>query len=162
MKAAQEETLLAALPQLPPEVYLVLTARRLDQRKKGVKQLKDLVEVVYCPPLKNYEAKNWLLQEAKALGLALSSRELDLLLEAKGTSLLALKSELVKIKTYCGDGAKPASAEEWRTLLGSGGDEYLRHDRRGAGREDRSGVKPPPPVIGRRRTGAENSGPFGE
>ncbi|NLW59440.1 MAG: DNA polymerase III subunit delta [Firmicutes bacterium] len=118
MKAAQEETLLAALPQLPPEVYLVLTARRLDQRKKGVKQLKDLVEVVYCPPLKNYEAKNWLRQEAKALGLALSSRELDLLLEAKGTSLLALKSELVKIKTYCGDGAKPASAEEWRTLLG--------------------------------------------
>ena len=118
MKTAQEETLLAALPHLPPEVFLILTARNLDQRKKGVKQLKTLVETVYCAPLKSYEAKRWLRQEAKALGLDLTPRELDLLLEAKGTSLFSLKNELEKIKTYCGEGAKPASREEWTTLLG--------------------------------------------
>lgn len=118
MKTAQEETLLAALPHLPPEVFLILTARSLDQRKKGVKQLKALVETVYCAPLKSYEAKRWLRQEAKGLGLDLSSHELDLLLEAKGTSLFSLKNELDKIKTYCGQGAKPASTEEWNALLG--------------------------------------------
>ncbi|NLM36755.1 MAG: DNA polymerase III subunit delta [Firmicutes bacterium] len=118
MKAAQEEALLVALPQLPPEVFLIMTARSLDQRKKEVKQLKTLVETVYCEPLKGYEAKGWLRQEAKALGLDLSPQELDLLLEAKGTSLFSLKNELEKIKTYCAQGAKPASLAEWRALLG--------------------------------------------
>ncbi|MBA2133130.1 DNA polymerase III subunit delta [Capillibacterium thermochitinicola] len=122
LKAAHEETLLAALPHLPPEVFLVLTARNLDQRKKGVKQLKTFVETVYCEPLKSYEAKGWLRQEAKALGLDLAPHELDLLLEAKGTSLFSLKNELEKIKTYCAHGAKPASMAEWHTLLGEAGE----------------------------------------
>lgn len=120
MKTAQEETLLAALPQLPPGVFLILTARSLDQRKKGAKQLKALVETVYCTPLKSYEAKNWLRQEAKSLGLDLSPAELDLLLAAKGTSLFSLKNELDKIRAYCGQGKKPTSMEEWNTLLGEG------------------------------------------
>lgn len=120
MKTAQEEVLLTALPQLPPEVILILTARHLDLRKKGVKQLKALVETVDCASLKSYEAKKWLNREAKALDLDLSPRELDLLIEVKGTSLFSLRNELEKVKTYCGKGKKPASVEEWHLLLGEG------------------------------------------
>ena len=116
LKTAQEEVLVAGLPRLVPGVMLVLTARQLPQ--KTVKQLKPLVEMVECGPLKAYEAKRWVAQEGKALGLQLSPPQIDLLLEMKGTSLFVLKNELVKVKTYCGEKQKTVSMDEWGALLG--------------------------------------------
>lgn len=118
MKPAQEGAILAALPRLAPGVFLILTARHLDQRKKAVKEIKAMVETVDCAPLKLYEAKRWVSQEAKARGLKLTPAQIDLLLEMKGTSLFSLDQELEKVKTYCGGEGKMVSMEEWSSLLG--------------------------------------------
>lgn len=118
MKPAQEEILLAALPRLAPGVFLILTARHLDQRKKAVKEIMALVETVDCAPFKLYEAKRWVSQEAKERGLKLTPAQIDLLLEMKGTSLFALDNELEKVKTYCGGAGQVIPMEEWSALLG--------------------------------------------
>lgn len=118
MKPGQEEVILAALPRLAPGVFLILTARHLDQRKKAVKEIMAMVETVDCAPFKLYEAKRWVSQEAKARGLKLTPAQLDLLLEMRGTSLLALANELAKVKTYCGGMGQAVPPEEWSALLG--------------------------------------------
>jgi DNA polymerase-3 subunit delta len=116
LTTAQERVLRAGLSKLAPGVILILTARRLPE--KFLKELKPLVETVECRPLKVHEAKRWVVQEGKALGLQLSPPQIDLLLEMKGTSLFVLKNELVKVKTYCGEEQKAVSMAEWGALLG--------------------------------------------
>ncbi|NLY91456.1 MAG: DNA polymerase III subunit delta [Firmicutes bacterium] len=118
LKPAQEEAILTALPRLAPGVFLIMTAGHLDQRKKAVKEIKAMVETVDCAPLKLYEAKRWVSQEAKARGLKLTPAQIDLLLEMKGTSLFSLDRELEKVKTYCGGEEQAVSMAEWSCLLG--------------------------------------------
>ena len=116
LNTAAEEVLLAGLPGLAPGVFLILTANHLDQQKR--KYFKDMVETVDCAPLKVYEAKRWVDQEARTIGLQLSPSQIDLLLDMKGTSLFGLKNELVKVKTYCGKDQKTVTMVEWDSLLG--------------------------------------------
>lgn len=127
IKTAQEEALLAALPRLAPGVFLCLTARHLDQRKKAIKELKTKVETVECASLKIYEAKRWVGQEAKAFGLQLTPAQIDLLLEMKGTSLFGLANELKKVRIYCAADQKTIPMEEWTLLLGEASETNIFH-----------------------------------
>lgn len=118
MKANLETTFLNLLPNTADGVYIVLTARHLDRRKKFIKELLPMVETSDCPILKVYEARKWVDQEAKKLGLNLSPEQRNLLLEVKGVSLMSIHNELIKLRTFLSGEKAMVSMEEWSSLLG--------------------------------------------
>ncbi len=118
IKAAYESIILDSLQKTVPGVFVVITARQLDRRKKFIKEMMAMVATIECPSLKVYEAKSWVRQEAKKLGLNLSNQQVDLLLEMKGTSLMSLNNELVKLRIFMGEEKGPVSTGEWSSLLG--------------------------------------------
>lgn len=118
MKANLDSTFLRLLANPASGVYIVLTARHLDRRKKFTKELSALVEICECPVLKVYEARRWVQQEARKLGLQLSTEQVNQLLEAKGVSLWSLYNELIKLRTFLGGEQTVVSQEDWGSLLG--------------------------------------------
>ena len=118
IKANLEGIFLRYLANPPRGVYIVLTARHLDRRKKFTKELSALVELCACPVLKVYEARKWVQQEAQKLRLRLSTAQINQLLEVKGVSLGSLYSELIKLRTFLGGEQTEVTKEEWSALLG--------------------------------------------
>ncbi len=118
VKANLESVFLRLLAHPANGVYVVLTARQLDRRKKFTKELTALVELCECPVLKVYEARKWVQQEAQKLKLRLSTDQINQLLEVKGVSLGNLYNELVKLRTFLGGEQRVVTREEWTSLLG--------------------------------------------
>jgi len=117
IKTKVDLELVAALDRLPEGLYLLITAKKPDQRRKVFKEVHKRGTVVECRPFKVYEAKKWLVAEGKKMGLAVSPAVSDLLLERRGVSLSMLHSELEKALIYQG-GERELSLEEWMDLIG--------------------------------------------
>lgn len=118
MKPDYDQELLQGLKGMPDGIYLVVTAKKADQRKKAVKELIACGTVVDCSPLRAYEVKKWVVEEGRKLGLKITSEITDLLIERRGTSLGLLRQELEKALIYKGE-EKILTLVEWTDLIGA-------------------------------------------
>lgn len=118
MRVDYDQELIQGLQGIPDGIYLVVTAKKADQRRKTIKELNARGTVVDCTPLKAYEVKKWLAEEGKKLGLVVTSDVSDLLIERRGTSLWLLRNELEKAQIYQGE-EKRLTLGEWTDLIGA-------------------------------------------
>lgn len=78
----------------------LITAQKIDKRKKFFKKLLDVsVHVEFRKPFEN-QLPSWILQIAKGHGLKLSDEALQLFHRLAGTSLREIDAELRKLKEY--------------------------------------------------------------
>lgn len=118
LNSSQETSFLNSIERAADGVIIIITARHLDRRKKFIKKVLELFTEIQCSPLKAFEARKWVMAEAKKMGLNLSMEKANYLIEIKGTSLSNLKNELIKMQTFMGEDKQRISAEEWESLLG--------------------------------------------
>ncbi len=96
---------------------LVVIAEEIDRRSRWVKAFAEPAALVVCDPPKNArEALGFVRDEARAQGVALESAAAELLAEAIGPNLLALRQELTKAVLFAGDGVKVTRAHVQETI----------------------------------------------
>lgn len=96
---------------------LVVIAEQIDRRSRWVKAFAEPAALVACDPPKGArEALAFLRQEAKTQGVAVEAAALELLAEAIGPQLLALRQELVKAALFAGPGVKVTRAHVAETV----------------------------------------------
>ncbi len=78
--------------------------KKLDERKKIVKALKNGANVVNTSALKEYEVGDWIKNEAKQMNVEIDPNAVIRLSQLIGNSLSQLKNELVKISLFVGEG----------------------------------------------------------
>ncbi|NLW09588.1 MAG: DNA polymerase III subunit delta [Firmicutes bacterium] len=118
LDAACEPVFLTALSSPVPGVFLAVTAEKPDRRRKIFQELAKKAAVVEARPLKFYEARRWVTEEGRRLGLRIPPDIAELLVEYRGTSLTALMNELEKAALYAGEGKSGPTRDEWLVLLG--------------------------------------------
>ncbi len=96
---------------------LVVVAEQIDRRSRWVKAFAEPAALVACdPPKGGRAALEFVREEARARQLALEPAAADLLAEAVGPQLLALRQELEKAALYAGPGVKITRAHVQETL----------------------------------------------
>jgi DNA polymerase-3 subunit delta len=101
----------------PGPCTLVVVAPALERRSRLVKAFREPAVVVACdPPRGAREAAEFLRAEARAQGIAIEPEAVQLLAEAVGPELLALRQELGKAALFAGPGEKVATAHVRETL----------------------------------------------
>ena len=100
LPAKQVEALLPYLKAPNESTTLVFAATKLDGRLKFTQVLTQTAIVVECAPLKDSQLMPWLKQESERLGIRLEEEALQLLKEACGGSLYAIRHEMQKLASY--------------------------------------------------------------
>jgi DNA polymerase-3 subunit delta len=95
-----EEALLKNLSGLADGVYLLVSALKLDGRKKIHQELQKHLAVVDCSRLTPNEIPVWLKQRAEKNGLKLSPGQIRTLTERLGVDLVRCRTELEKLQTF--------------------------------------------------------------
>ena len=111
LPAKHVEALLPYLKAPNESTTLVFAAAKLDGRLKFTQLLMQTAVVVECAPLKDAQSMPWLKQEADRLGLRLDEDALDLLREACGGSLYAVRHEMEKLASYVPAGRVVSGAD---------------------------------------------------
>jgi len=102
LTADAQASLLAALDTLPSTTCLVITACKIDQRRRLFSWLTQHAVTVNCQPLLERELPAWLISQAAALHLHLAPDVVPALLDQAGSSLHALVNELEKLQWHAG------------------------------------------------------------
>ena len=110
-KNGMDEAVLTGLGRMAAGVYLLISALKLDGRKKAHVELQKRVVVVDCNRLVPQEIGPWVSRRAQAMGLQLTSSQVSTVVQRAGTDLLRLRTELEKIKTYTGSGERLTDVE---------------------------------------------------
>lgn len=97
---------------------LVFSAPKLDRRLKWTQVLMQQAVVVDCDPLPDRQVLAWINEEAAGLGLTVQEAAAQLLKEAAGGSLYALRRELEKLSAYVPAG-RPVLIDDVETLRGT-------------------------------------------
>ncbi|NLP51314.1 DNA polymerase III subunit delta [Bacillus sp. RO1] len=95
---------LAYIQEAAPYTIFVIQAsyEKLDERKKIVKQLKKLAEVIEVQPLGERDLKAWMKEKAMQNGADLSDAATEELLKIAGVNLSVLSQEINKMAMYIG------------------------------------------------------------
>ncbi len=101
-----ETILLKSFNQLPQGVYLLVSALKLDGRKKSSQELQKRIPVVDCNRLGNADLPVWIKQRAQKMGLELSPEQARLIGERSGADLLRARTELTKLAVFAGKNRK--------------------------------------------------------
>ncbi len=122
-KGGKGEALAEALGSVVADVatsdscVLVVIAEEIDRRSRWVKAFAEPAALVACDPPKNVrEALGFVRDEARLQGVTLESAAAELLAEAVGPNLLALRQELTKAVLFAGDGVKVTRAHVQETI----------------------------------------------
>lgn len=118
MKAAFDDDLLRGLSSMASGVILVVMAVSTDRRRKAIKELVNRAMVIDCQPFKPYQARKWVMEEARRMRVPVSTTIAELLVELRGTSPAMLRKELEKALLYQGGEKKTLTREEWIRLIG--------------------------------------------
>lgn len=118
LKATLDEQFIKAINSPAGGVYLALTAEKYNQRRKLFQAIKKKAVSVECHAFKAYEARKWIMEEARRLNIRISPEIAWLLVEYRGTSPASLKNELEKAVLYGGGRPTELTREEWQALLG--------------------------------------------
>jgi len=109
--AEVEAALLNSFTQLPQGVHLIVSALKLDGRKKANQELQKRIPVVDCNKLSNTDLPVWIKQRAQKMDLELTSEQARLLGERSGGDLLRIRTELEKLAVFAGKSRKLTEAE---------------------------------------------------
>lgn len=111
-----ETVLLKSFDQLPQGVHLIVSALKLDGRKKSSQELQKRISVVDCNKLNNADLSVWVRQRAQKMGLELSPEQARLIGDRSSGDLLRVRTELTKLAIFTGKSQK-LTDEELETLL---------------------------------------------
>ncbi len=106
LDVATAQPLLEYLEQPAPETCLVLTADKIDRKRKLDKALSDLKTAVECSPPPEYTLPDWLQKRAKSRGFQMSLEAARMMVDRLGPKPGFLTSELEKVITYSGGSKK--------------------------------------------------------
>lgn len=106
-----EAVLLNSFTQLPQGVHLIVSALKLDGRKKTSQELQKRIQVVDCNKLTNNDLPVWIKQRAQKMGLELTPEQARLIGERAGADLLRIRTELEKLAVFMGKNRKLTEAE---------------------------------------------------
>jgi DNA polymerase III subunit delta len=114
--AAQSRSVGSALPDLPPDVTVVLVGREQPPRRTVPKALADAVraaggEVLSYGAPRPRELPGWLAAEAERRGFRLDANAARLLIERMGHSTVRLANELDRLAMWAGDGGEVGVAD---------------------------------------------------
>ncbi len=98
--------------------HLIITAEKIDLRKKVCQELLSHGTVVQCSPLYDSQLAPWIRYIAKTMGMELSDLVMTELKNQYGNNLLKLKSELEKISLYHDDQKDIRDIEAVRVVSG--------------------------------------------
>lgn len=83
-------------------LLITVEAEKLDERKKLVKQLKELSTVVNFSTLTANDLTHWIKLQAEQLGCSIEPTAIDALVMNSGANLQGLSAELEKLSLYVG------------------------------------------------------------
>ncbi len=106
-----EAVLLKSFTQLPQGVHLIVSALKLDGRKKASQELQKRIPVVDCNKLTDADLPVWIKQRAQKIGLELSPEQARLIGERAGADLLRIRTELEKLAVFMGKSRKLTEAD---------------------------------------------------
>ncbi len=113
----REEALERYLASPTPQTALVLTAAKLDGRRRWVKLAREAGGhfVLACP--EGEELLGWTLKQAARSGLALDREGAELLCERVGGDARALRGEIEKLSLAAGEAGRPLTPAEIGELV---------------------------------------------
>lgn len=114
-----EGVVLNRFNQLPQGIYFVISALKLDGRKKSSQELRKRITVVDCEKLSNTDLPVWIKQRAKKMGLELTPEQTRLVGDRSGGDLLRVRAELEKLAVFAGVNQK-ISDKDLEELLPGG------------------------------------------
>lgn len=111
--AAAQELLEAYLENPEPRSLLVLSAEKVDRRRKALKLIDSAGALVELKELKARQIPDWIAARARSMGLRLEGATPHLLADVLGTDLGTIVRSLEKLQLYVGERAtvEPADVE---------------------------------------------------
>lgn len=100
---AQEDVLIAYVVNPVPSTAVIFIADELDKRKKATKTLLDRCTVVDFSPLKDAEAKTWVMKRLKELKTEADDQVINEIVRLVGTDVQTLFMELDKLASGAAD-----------------------------------------------------------
>lgn len=100
---AQEDVLIAYVVNPVPSTAVIFIADELDKRKKATKTLLDRCTVVDFSPLKDAEAKTWVMTRLKELKTEADDQVINEIVRLVGTDVQTLFMELDKLASGAAD-----------------------------------------------------------
>lgn len=100
-----------------PETILVLSAEKVDKRKKWVKTCQAAGFLFDFTPPSGEALVQWVLKAASREGLAMGHEEAAVLCDLVGNDLMSLKSEIDKLALLAEDRGEPLSPAEIRRII---------------------------------------------
>jgi DNA polymerase-3 subunit delta len=99
---ADWQTLMPVIENPVPSTVVMMTAAKLDKRKKAVQAMINAsLSVEFKKPYDN-QIPGWIRHIAKGLGLEIESQALEIFHRKVGSSLLEIEGELRKMRSYLG------------------------------------------------------------
>ena len=91
------------LDQPHPKVRLVVCAEKLDDKTQALLRAKpDVVQILWCQPLKGRDLRDWILREGKLAGKVIKPEAAALLMGRCGTELHALAMAIESLSLLVG------------------------------------------------------------
>jgi DNA polymerase-3 subunit delta len=95
-----DEAVLKGLNCLAAGVYQIITAVKLDGRKKLHQEIQRRIVTVDCNKLKPFDLPNWIRLQSQKMGLHLTTGQTKTMAERLGNDLRRIWTELEKLKTF--------------------------------------------------------------
>jgi DNA polymerase-3 subunit delta len=98
-----EEAILKALSNIADGVYLLISAAKLDGRKKLHQEIQKRITVIDCGKLSRPDLPVWIKQRAEKMSIKLSPVQIGKIGQRLGQDLVRIRTELEKLRTFLGD-----------------------------------------------------------
>jgi DNA polymerase III subunit delta len=118
LPARECDAILPYLKEPNDSTAMIFVAPKLDGRLKFTQALTRTAVTVDCSPLREAQWFSWLTQDAERVGIHLNEEAIEVLKEAYGGSLYAVRRELEKLATYVSPG-HAITASDVATLRGT-------------------------------------------
>jgi DNA polymerase-3 subunit delta len=100
MPSGEQEKLVSYLQNPSPSTFLLITAEKIDLRKKICQAIQAHGAIVSCTPPYESQIPFWIKKMAESINLGLSDEAIIELKEQLGNDLLKIQTELEKISLY--------------------------------------------------------------
>jgi DNA polymerase III subunit delta len=98
-----EEAVLKGIGNVADKVYFIVSAAKLDGRKKIHQEIQKRINVVDCGKISRPDLPLWIKQRAEKMGVKLTSTQIAKLGLRLNQDLIRIRTELEKLKTFLGE-----------------------------------------------------------
>ena len=106
LREGTQKALLTYLDKPSPSTCLVLTADKIDRRRRFYKQIESAGTIVACYALDGADLRHWIQDHFRMRGKAISVEATAELIDLVGADLQKLDSEIEKISLFAGERAR--------------------------------------------------------